>query len=242
MPTDKTMIFNEIEYKDFYDEIHYSKSDRACVIVSAAAIDDSLKALLSTFMVKYKLDELFSGNGPLSTFSSKIKMSYNLGLISKQEHDLIEIIRRIRNDYAHKKDYFSLDERRDQITHLSIERKLYANLVTKRPKKIIIPKIDSSSPREVFEIAVITLCHMLNARRISIIGKRRQIPDNYTSSLDYAKTYCDYMSYKYRQIKAREYDSEEYKTGAIRTLNTIRNYLRKDYRDTKRALEEECLL
>lgn len=111
MPTDRKTVLDTIGYKDFYDEIHYTNSDRACVIVSAAAIDDSLRALLSTFMVDYKLDDLFSGNGPLSSFSSKIKMSYNLGLISKQEHDLIEIIRRIRNDYAHSKDYFSLEEK-----------------------------------------------------------------------------------------------------------------------------------
>lgn len=50
------------------------------------------------------------------------------------------------------------------------------------------------------------------------------------------------MSYKYQQVKAREYDREEYKEGALSALKTIRNYLRKDYRDTKRALEEEHLL
>ena len=79
-------------------------SDRACVIVAAAFLDDMLKTLIQNFLTlgTYNQDrELFDSNGPLSTFSSKIKMAYRLGLISEFEYKALECLKRIRNDFAH---------------------------------------------------------------------------------------------------------------------------------------------
>ena len=44
---------------------------------------------------------MFNGFGPLSSFSGKIKLSYRLGLISKEEYNKLEIFRSIRNKFAH---------------------------------------------------------------------------------------------------------------------------------------------
>ena len=68
----------------FNNEIK-NTTDRSCVIVAAAFIDDMLEMLLKSFLTessKTDNSDLFENNGALSTFSSKIKLSYRLGLIS----------------------------------------------------------------------------------------------------------------------------------------------------------------
>lgn len=42
-----------------------------------------------------------TANGPLSTFSAKIKMGYSLGLYNKLMRDELDLIRYIRNAFAH---------------------------------------------------------------------------------------------------------------------------------------------
>src|SRR5882724_12017155 len=62
-----------------------------------------LKEILVAFLMKEKIvDELFEGgNAPLGTFSSRAKLAYTLALISEPEFHDIDLIRRIRNEFAH---------------------------------------------------------------------------------------------------------------------------------------------
>jgi hypothetical protein len=47
-------------------------------------------------------DDLFDGaNAPLGTFSSRIEMSYRIGLISVKFTRDLHLVRKIRNDFAH---------------------------------------------------------------------------------------------------------------------------------------------
>lgn len=81
-----------------------SVSDRSCAIVCAAFLDDFLGKLLMSFLTEESPTQdkrLFDNNGPLSTFSSKIVLSYRLGLISKKEFDNLNLIRKVRNAFAH---------------------------------------------------------------------------------------------------------------------------------------------
>ena len=48
--------------------------------------------------------KLFSGYGPLASFSSKIDLAYSLGLITAYEHRSLHAIRVIRNAFAHSDD------------------------------------------------------------------------------------------------------------------------------------------
>ena len=43
-----------------------------------------------------------TGFGPLGSLSARIETAYALGLISKEERDNINLIRDIRNDFAHR--------------------------------------------------------------------------------------------------------------------------------------------
>lgn len=79
------------------------ESDRACVILAAAMLDSALRNLLQTkFTPCPSSDMLFDGaNAPLSTFSSRIDMSYRLGLLSARFCRDLHLVRKIRNDFAH---------------------------------------------------------------------------------------------------------------------------------------------
>jgi DNA-binding MltR family transcriptional regulator len=66
-------------------------------------LEEQLKQILSAFMVDdAKSDELLDGaHAPLSSFSSRITACYALGLISEAEHHDLNLLRKIRNDFAH---------------------------------------------------------------------------------------------------------------------------------------------
>ena len=93
----KDEVFNA-----FLDDFQ-KESDRAAAVLAVSYLDDLLKQLLlHRFTNKNREDELFGGMGPLSTFSAKITMSYAYGLIDKNLKDDMNIIRHIRNEFAHE--------------------------------------------------------------------------------------------------------------------------------------------
>lgn len=90
--------------KEFLVEMK-EENDRAIVIVGAANVDDLLKSLIEHSLLpplNKKQDELLSDNSPISSFSSRINLCYRLGLIDKQLCQLLHILKKLRNDFAHK--------------------------------------------------------------------------------------------------------------------------------------------
>ncbi|MHC4455365.1 MAG: MltR family transcriptional regulator [Planctomycetota bacterium] len=83
------------------------ESDRGLVLVSAAFLDESLEDVLcSKFSMAHKkpksvIEPLFNTFGPLSTFSAKIKISYAMDPIKKWTYQDLEILRKLRNEFAH---------------------------------------------------------------------------------------------------------------------------------------------
>lgn len=80
------------------------ESDRGCALVAAAYLENEINELLSSFFVKQGVRAraaLFDFNGPVGTFSSKIKMSTALGLIPEEIHNSLDLIRKMRNEFAH---------------------------------------------------------------------------------------------------------------------------------------------
>jgi hypothetical protein len=89
--------------KEFLIEMK-EDNDRAVVIVGAANVDYLLRRLIEQSLLPRlnKEDELLDGDSSLSTFSSKIHLCYRLGLIDKEFSQLLHILRKLRNDFAHK--------------------------------------------------------------------------------------------------------------------------------------------
>lgn len=90
------------EFSIFLEKLR-SESDRGMVLISTGYLEEQLKQVLLSFFVDGAAqDSLFEGgNAPLGTFSARTSMCHALGLISKQEHDDLHQLRRIRNDFAH---------------------------------------------------------------------------------------------------------------------------------------------
>ena len=87
----------------------HKESDRGCVLVAVSILDESLESLLRSRMsssariIKSAVNDLFDReNAPLSSFWAKIKTSYSFGFINQNIHDALEMIRRLRNSFAHK--------------------------------------------------------------------------------------------------------------------------------------------
>lgn len=91
------------EFEEFAREFK-RESDRAAVILGASKLDQLLGMIIEKYLLPCTspTDQLFSNNGPLGVFSSKIDFSYRLGLIDSQFCKSIHLVRRIRNSFAHE--------------------------------------------------------------------------------------------------------------------------------------------
>ena len=71
---------------------------------TAAVLDDALDRLLTLYMPKLSKNlhkKLFTGYGPLSSFSARIDIAYSLDLITAVLSKDLHVIRVIRNEFAH---------------------------------------------------------------------------------------------------------------------------------------------
>jgi hypothetical protein len=89
------------------------EGERATVVVGAARLDLALEHLLKGAMHHHpggSEDNLFDQDRPLGTFSSRIALAYRLGLIDRDVERALQLIRRIRNDFAHTVGVASLSD------------------------------------------------------------------------------------------------------------------------------------
>lgn len=194
------LIDNEVEYwvknlNILQDELEKSSSERSCVIVAAAYIDELLGYLFRFFLSSPSSEkedkELFSGYGPLSSFSSKIVLSYRLGLISNYEYKTLQIIRKIRNSFAHDITKDSLLEFKDRLTPFVPTRQLLlfkdiplpSENVTEPPLPLV-PEVDMSSARDIFVKTVLCLTNLLTSRFLDAAVGKRVVPSDFKSLLE----------------------------------------------------------
>lgn len=178
------------------NELEHSPSDRSCVIVAAAFLDDELRFLLEVFLAastsKNEDSNLFSGIGPLSSFGNRTLLSRRLGLISQTEYRTLQIIRDIRNKFAHNISFNTLDDFKEQLLTVAPPRQLLlikeiplpSPSSTKEPPLPIIPFIDESSPRDVFVKVVLCLANLLSARCSLAAKQKRVAPSDYGSLIE----------------------------------------------------------
>lgn len=105
---------NDSEYfSDFLDEFQ-KESDRGAVLVGAALLDSRLERILRSHFIqgKHANDLLDGANAPLGTFSSRIKCCFSLGLMTAHERQELEIIRSIRNLFAHQEHGLNFEDTR----------------------------------------------------------------------------------------------------------------------------------
>lgn len=99
------------------EEVNRGASDRAIGIIAASLVEIHLTKLLKqAFITEVKqanketvLERMFNSSAPLGVFSSKIRMAYLMGLISEEFFRNLEIMREIRNRFAHYTEIGSFD-------------------------------------------------------------------------------------------------------------------------------------
>ena len=81
----------------------YNGPDRGAAVVLASLAERSLESLLRKQMREEGQNGFFKMGGPLSSFSSKIQMGYALKLFGSQTRKDLNIIRHLRNQFAHSR-------------------------------------------------------------------------------------------------------------------------------------------
>jgi hypothetical protein len=79
-------------------------TDRSLAIISAATAERALERAIIPYLPmldSYTFKKLISNEGPLSSFYSKIHLAFALGTIDEKNRDNLDIIRAIRNVFAH---------------------------------------------------------------------------------------------------------------------------------------------
>jgi DNA-binding MltR family transcriptional regulator len=97
-----------LQARDYWNKVlkqeFEKETDRGAAIFSTSLFDEALKNLLLSYFAAStsSSDELFDGpNAPLTSLSSKITLCYRLGLLSNRFVRDLNLIRKIRNEFAH---------------------------------------------------------------------------------------------------------------------------------------------
>ena len=120
--------------KDFipFLDIQNSESPRGKVLVACSFLEEQLKDIIEAYLIEGSdIKLLLEGfNAPLGTFSSRIKASHCLGLISDTEYADCNILRKIRNEFAHNHTMSFEDQKcKDLCANLHYSAKDYGDVV-----------------------------------------------------------------------------------------------------------------
>jgi len=83
------------------------RTDPSFAIIAASRVEDWLRASIQTRMrmlSNKETERLFSGYGPLSTFSAMIDVAYAFSLFNADIRNDLRAIKDIRNAFAHARD------------------------------------------------------------------------------------------------------------------------------------------
>lgn len=90
------------EFFPFLDQLD-QESPRGAVLIASSFIEEQLRRVIMAFLLETpEAEKLFEGyNAPLGSFSARATAALCLGLVSEEEYQDIETLRRIRNEFAH---------------------------------------------------------------------------------------------------------------------------------------------
>jgi hypothetical protein len=115
------------DFVEFLDDFN-KETERGAALAAAAFLDALLERVLAAFLIPndsgFNLTNGF--NAPLGTLSARIAACHAMGLISEAEYKECELIRKVRNEFAHKaKMSFKDDKVRGLCSALMMSAKSY---------------------------------------------------------------------------------------------------------------------
>jgi len=163
------------------------ETDRGVALMSAAYLENSLEFLLKKYFIKNisSKDDPFNKYGFLSSFSSKIDLTYMLGLISYKTKQELNQIRKMRNTFAHSADFIDFDKQSlsDKCDNLNEYKKL-----------------EDSSPRDIFIDAVFRLSGIIYTTRLEI-DERQEKNDRDSYQFDIRELIPDFKKEFLKELK-----------------------------------------
>jgi DNA-binding MltR family transcriptional regulator len=149
-------------------DVLMDESDRGCILVAQAFLENQLENLLRKHLVKVsneteKFINKLIGSGtstPLGSFAPRARMARALGLINTKTYSVLMAINDLRRKYAHCPQHVTL--KLNEITTMYDElegmRKAWANCLNKwEPTRKNMEKRKHSEARMMFESLVVSL-------------------------------------------------------------------------------------
>src|SRR5690606_13031617 len=164
------------EVMDFRKSLD-AETDRGCSLMAAAFLDTELETLIRSFLVDHRrtADDLLGQSKPIGTFSSRIDLSFMLGLISPLSRRDLHLVRKIRNIFGH--------------THLPIG--FDDQDISNRCRELTHHLRDGSDPpRKLFISSAVGLLAMMH----SAMSKRERLVARANPNLDRAKFEADQIA------------------------------------------------
>jgi hypothetical protein len=147
--------------------------DRTCALVLAANLDNRLRELLIAHFLPVdgnKEEEIYEGTGALSTFSSRITVANLCGLLSEAEHHDLNLIRKIRNYFAHEEENLSFASQTisSRCKSLRLGQELYADY----------PESNDGDVKGLFRVVAFSLTFLLRDRatKARLLGTKQAYP------------------------------------------------------------------
>jgi len=120
----------------FVADLVVEGGERSAVIVGAAQLDDSLERFLLEVLQPQPggNDKLFGVNAPIRDTYRKINLAYRLGIIDDDLERALQLVRKIRNAFAHSLESASLSdsphrERLNELVKLCEGNEVYSNIL-----------------------------------------------------------------------------------------------------------------
>jgi len=156
--------------QEFWTEAKES-TDRAFAILTGSILDELLTLMLCAFSIDENQikDRLLDPGRPLGTFGSKIDACYFFGMISEKDKLALHLIRKIRNDFAHK------------LLNLSFEDDVIKSRIHTLASILEI-KIQCEPIRSHFERCV-SLIRTSLLTKITLVKRCAMMPDDPSNSM-----------------------------------------------------------
>ncbi|MGB9369174.1 MAG: hypothetical protein WCE79_24505 [Xanthobacteraceae bacterium] len=156
------------EFSAWQKQMRSRANDRGACILLSANVESALERSLTNhlFYSVPRDEQLFSENGPLSSFHNKILMGRALRIYGPETLNNLECIRHIRNAFAHAHAplSFATKEVKDVVDELTDLDVVYPRVY--RERKVVFNRF---SPRRKFEYVCNAIAHNLIVRALSPI-------------------------------------------------------------------------
>ena len=105
------------------------EGERAAVVIGASRLETELERLLKRLLCHSAggIDNLFDQDRPYSTFSAKILLAHRLEILDSDFEHALQMVRKIRNDFAHSMQSEHLSDSRHKNRVQEIKRLVHSS-------------------------------------------------------------------------------------------------------------------